>query len=169
MVDETSRLTLGVNTRAGNNGGAVDFYVAAAGGLVFTGDFDFTGCSPVRYSLSGAGSVVFEAGTTKGSQALVRVLKVPVGERGGARRRGVVTKKLMAFNPNSANVAFDLSNVTVTSDTGVEMTRVEKTLTGGLADSVGEYTLSQEADGVYMRYIGYAENAMYPSMYIILR
>lgn len=169
MVDDTSRLTLGVNTRAGNNGGAVDFYVAAAGGLVFTGDFDFTGCSPVRYSLSGAGSVAFEAGTTKGSQALVRVLKVPVGERGGARRRGVITKKLMAFNPNSANVAFDLSNVTVTSDTGVEMTRVEKTLTGGLADSVGEYTLSQEADGVYMRYIGYAENAMYPSMYIILR
>ena len=171
MVDATSKLTLGRNSRAGTNGDNVDFYIAAAEGLVFTSDFDFTGCAAVNYSLSGEGSVVFRSGATKGSHTLKRVLNVPVGEPGGARRRGVITKKLIALSPEAQNVTFNIpADLAVTSATeGVAMERVTKNLTGSGSDAVGEYTITQEADGVYLRYIGFSENAVSPGMYIRIR
>lgn len=169
LVDETSKLTLGRDTRDGSNGNNVDFYVAASEGLVFTGNFDFKDCETIGYSLSGAGSVVFQNGVTNGTQKLLRVIRVPIGAEGRGVHRGVVTKKLIALNPAVYNQSFDISQTDVSSDGGISMTKVSKTLTGAMTDELGEYSLTQEADGVYLRYIGYSAEAKFPHFSIILR
>ena len=157
-VDETSQLVLGRDTRAANNGGNVDFYVAAKEGVVFNSDYDFTGCDLVKYNFKGDGSVVFQVGATKGTNIINRV-KLPVGNP-ESKLKKLITRKLVSFGSKTeGNVAFDLSQATVTSlDTTLTMEAYEPTEeapTLTTAERFGKYQLTQKQDGVYITYVGY--------------
>ena len=160
-VDETSQLVLGRDTRAANNGGNVDFYIAAKEGVVFVSDYDFTGCDLVKYNFKGDGSVVFQVGATKGSHKINSVV-LPVGNP-QSKLKKLITRKLVSFG-SKVNVAFDLSPETVTSldatllDETLKMpafTPSEENPTLTTAEAFGTYQLTQTADGVYITYVGY--------------
>ena len=159
MVDETSQLVMNRNTRAGNNGGDVDLYVAAPDGIVYSSDFDFTGCASVNYHFKGEGSVKYVAGPTKGAHKISRVILPADAPKSSLKK--LIKRKLVAFGTGSGFVTFDLSAAEVTSlNSTLTMTKFtppeeepEATLTTDAA--FGTYQLTQEADGVYITYVGY--------------
>ena len=161
MVDDSSRLVI-AGRGNGNNGDNVSFYVAAKDGITFKTDFKFNqnGANTVYYSLAGDGSVMYENGVTTGTHIINRV-KLPVGNP-QSKLKKLIKRKLVSFGSRaSGNVAFDLSQATntVTSlDTTLTMevyraTEEAPTLT--TAEAFGTYQLTQEADGVYITYVGY--------------
>ena len=158
-VDETSKLVLGAKG-SDNNGGNVDFYIAAKDGVLFNSDFDFSGCT-VNYSFSGDGSAVYQVGSTRGTHNIKRV-KLPVGSP-RTKLKKLIKRRLVSFGSNtSGNVAFGLGDADVTSaDTTLTMARFtppEETPDAKLttAEPFGTYQLTQENDGVYITYVGYA-------------
>jgi len=154
MVDDSSQLVI-AGRGNGNNGDNVSFYVAAKDGITFKTDFKFNqnGANTVYYSLAGDGSVMYENGVTTGTHIINRV-KLPVGNP-QSKLKKLITRKLVSFGSKTAgNVAFDLSQATVTSlDATLPMEAYEPTeeappLT--TAERFGKYQLTQEADGVYI-------------------
>ena len=162
MVDGSSQLVV-AGRGNGNNGGDVNFYVAAKDGITFKTDFVFNknGANTVYYSLAGEGSVKYEAGVTTGTHNITRV-KLPVGNPQSNIKK-LITRKLVSFGSKvEGNVVFDLSQATVTSlDTTLTMAKFtppEETPDAKLttAEPFGTYQLTQENDGVYITYVGYA-------------
>ncbi len=160
MVDDSSQLVI-AGRGNGNNGDNVSFYVAAKDGITFKTDFKFNqnGANTVYYSLAGDGSVMYENGVTTGTHIINRV-KLPVGNP-KLNLKKLITRKLVSFGSKTAgNVAFDLSQATVTSlDETLTMTAYVPTEDAPVltADSgFGTYQLTQKNDGVYITYVGYA-------------
>lgn len=162
MVDDSSQLVV-TGRGNGNNGGDVNFYVAAKDGITFKTDFVFnkSGANTVYYSLAGEGSVKYEAGVTTGTHNIKRV-KLPVGSP-QSKLKKLIKRRLVSFgSKTSGNVAFGLGNAEVTSaDTTLTMekfTPPEETPDAKLttAEPFGKYQLTQEKDGVYITYVGYA-------------
>lgn len=162
MVDDSSQLVV-TGRGNGNNGGDVNFYVAAKDGITFRTDFVFNknGANTVYYSLAGEGSVKYEAGVTTGTHNIKRV-KLPVGSP-QSKLKKLIKRRLVSFGSNtSGNVAFGLGDAEVTSaDTTLTMAKFtppEETPDAKLttAEPFGTYQLTQENDGVYITYVGYA-------------
>lgn len=161
MVDDSSQLVI-AGRGNGNNRGELGFYVAAKDGITFKTDFKFNQneANTVYYSLAGDGSVMYENGVTTGTHIINRV-KLPVGNP-QSKLKKLIKRKLVSFGSRaSGNVAFDLSQATntVTSlDTTLPMKAYEPTEeapTLTTAEAFGKYQLTQEADGVYITYVGY--------------
>lgn len=165
-VDETSQLVLGRDTRVANNGGNVDFYVAAKEGVVFNSDYDFTGCDLVKYNFASSGSVKYSAGPTKGTHKINHVALPKSNKPCGIKK--LIKRPLVSFGSKESGdyVRFTWTDVTVTTadvdknGAALTMTPFEQpeenpdaTLT--TAERFGTYQLTQEADGVYITYVGY--------------
>ncbi len=161
MIDETSQLELGRNTKGGNNGGNIDFYVAAKDGVVFTSDFAFDGCDQVRYYFKGDGSVTYKSGSTKGTHKIMTV--VLNADNPQCKLKKLIRRRLVSFGSGANNCAYDLSATAVSSlDTTLTMAKFtppEETPDAKLttAEPFGTYQLTQETDGVYISYVGYAK------------
>ncbi len=158
-IDSTSKLVMGQNNRSGNSGGTANFYVAGAEGLEFTTDFHFGG-NTVSYYLAGEGSVKYEAGVTTGTHNITCV-KLPAGSP-QSKLKKLIKRRLVSFgSKTSGNVAFGLGNAEVTSaDSTLRMAKFtppEETPDAMLTTEAdfGTYQLTQEADGVYITYVGY--------------
>ena len=159
MVDDSSQLVI-AGRGSGNNGGNLSLYVAAKDGVNFQTDFKFNKnlVNSIYYSLSGDGSVKYDVGVTTGTHIINRV-KLPVGNP-QSKLKKLITRKLVSFGSKTeGNVAFDLSQATVTSlDTTLTMTAYEPTEeapTLTTAERFGKYQLTQKKDGVYITYVGY--------------
>ena len=167
MVDATSKLIMSDNSKAGNNGNKVTFYVAAKDGVEFTGDFNFDGTDGVEYYLKGDGSVNYKAGNTHGSHTIKAVSAIPLGKMSPVKR--LFRRKLVSFGGNSTKTY-------TTADAAVSGFKVNKVGTNELVamtlktpgdgeavatlnaatDSVGTYVFVQDSTGVYITYVGYA-------------
>lgn len=167
MVDATSKLVMSDNSKAGNNGNKVTFYVAAKDGVEFTGDFDFDGTDGVEYYFKGEGSVNYKAGNTHGSHTIKAVAAIPLGKMSPVKR--LFRRKLVSFGGNSTKTYTtadaEVSGFKVNKDG--ENERVEMTLKepgegedvatlNAATDSVGTYVFVQDSTGVYITYVGYA-------------
>ncbi|MBQ8125277.1 MAG: hypothetical protein IJ173_05230 [Kiritimatiellae bacterium] len=159
MVDDSSQLVI-AGRGNGNNGGNLSFYVAAKDGITFKTDFKFNqnGANTVYYSLAGDGSVMYENGVTTGTHIINRV-KLPVGNP-QSKLKKLITRKLVSFGSKvEGNVAFDLSQATVTSlDETLTMTAFtpsEENPALTTDADFGTYQLTQTDDGVYITYVGY--------------
>lgn len=159
MIDETSQLVLGRNTKGGHNGGNVDFYVAAKDGVVFTSDFAFDGCDQVAYYFKGDGSVTYQSGSTKGTHKIMTVILNAGNPQ--SKLKKLIRRRLVSFGSERNNCAYDLSATAVTSlDTTLRMAKFtppEETPDAMLTTEAdfGTYQLTQTADGVYITYVGY--------------
>lgn len=159
MVDATSKLIMSDNSKAGNNGGNVDFYVAAKDGVEFTSDFAFDGCAQVAYYFKGDGSVTYQSGSTKGSHKVMQV-NLPLGNPKSNIKK-LIRRRLVSFGSGTNNCAYDLSATAVTSlDTTLTMTpfeQPEENPDAALTTDAdfGTYQLTQTDDGVYITYVGY--------------
>ena len=126
IVDATSQLVLGTNNRDGDQGstGDVKMYVAAANGIIFTSDYNYYGAGTISYYFSGAGSVNYSEGITRGTHKIMSVRLTTLGTE----------TKLVALKSDAENVTFDCSEATVTDSEGTPVA----------------YTFEQKADGVYV-------------------
>jgi len=166
MVDATSKLVMSDNSKAGNNGNKVTFYVAAKDGVEFTGDFDFGGTEGVEYYFKGEGSVNYTAGNTHGSHTIKAVSAIPLGKTSSVKR--IFRRRLVSFGGNSTKT-YTTADATVAgfkinksgADESATMTlkspgEGEETATLNAAtDPVGTYVFVQDATGVYIDYVGY--------------
>ena len=166
MVDATSKLVMNNNSKAGNNGNKVTFYVAAKDGVEFTDDFDFSGTDGVEYYFKGEGSVSYAAGNTHGSHTIKAVSALPLGKVSLVKR--IFRHRLVSFRGSSTKT-YTTADVIVT---GLRVNRareneivnmVRKTPAEGdtsaslnvATDPAGTYVISQDATGVYIDYVGY--------------
>ena len=165
MVDATSKLVMNNNSKAGNNGNKVTFYVAAKDGVEFTDDFDFSGTDGVEYYFKGEGSVNYTAGNTHGSHTIKAVSALPLGKVSLVKR---IRHRLVSFRGSSTKT-YTTADATVTGlrvnrareNEIVNMVRkapVEGDTTASLnvaTDPAGTYVIFQDATGVYIDYVGY--------------
>ena len=169
IVDETSKLLWGPKG-SGNNSSTMTFYIAASEGVEFTTDFDFTGTT-VSYNLGTKGSVKFNAGATQGTQKVADVYVDFGTDKAGTPgyNRGRITRKLVAFG-SGAYTALSLANMRIVATDGVTTPSASETaLTGVSSEAVGSYRVRTEADGIYLDYIGWSRNAVFPHLSISIR
>lgn len=166
MIDETSQLVLGRNTKAGNNGNKVTFYVAAKDGVEFTGDFNFDDTDGVEYYFKGDGSVNYKAGNTHGSHSIKAVSVIPLGKMSPVKR--IFRRKLVSFGGSSTKTyttaGAAVSGFKVNKVGANELVKMTLKAPGegedvatlnADTDSVGAYVFVQDSTGVYITYVGY--------------
>lgn len=156
MVDDSSKIVV-KNRGSGNNSNPVNMYVAAADGVVFETDFDFSkhSANTVNYYLSGEGSVKYAAGVTTGTHAIKGVVLAKGLPKSNIKR--LITRRLVSFASGASNVNFALDEVAVTSlDSTLVMTEYDDGGDITTEADFGAYQLKQKSDGIYITYVGYA-------------
>lgn len=156
-VDSTSKLTIGRGDGQFTNAANVNYYVAAAEGIVFTNDFSSLGGGTafnIYYNLAGAGSVVYQ--NLGVCSHYIKRADVTLSHAGPKERKSKTlvsfTRSTQRFQTSDTMIyVIDGSVTNTVSLAGVA--NIPDSVTITTADRVGTCQLVQESTGVKLYYI----------------